>query len=203
MRASTQAKRVPGGRSTSAHDRACLYIRRRALEFIQRVHPIDDGYDNITIDLEFPLHEDGRIAGYVDLVIEAHPKQPLRPHSDDYWRGINPALRLDIESRERATWENCRDLFFVEVKTPGDSQSIGELLRQFKFYKHLVDQECAAVTRWEVAAYEQYGSSRLYGKQKHWILATTGTPSDKVRELLAVEEIALVPLDAEKIKDED
>lgn len=127
MRASERANLVPGGRSNSAHDRACLYIKERALDFVQRVKPASKGYTLTYTEIERPLYEGGQIKGYIDLMITA----------------------LDIEADEKRSarlkewgrfpYEPVPDAFLIDVKPL--RESIGQVTRQFKYYKHLWAEE--------------------------------------------------------------
>lgn len=201
MRACQAVKQVPGRRTTSAHDRACLYVRRRAEEFIQRVRPVDGGYCDVYTELERRLYQDNRVASYVDLVITAFPRETVTQHQKFF--DEHPESYLG-QTRDQP-FEGSREAFFVEVKPW--RESIGDLLRQFKYYMHLWDVAKAdELTTAAVRTEFEYLSNRYLGKEvswlpktAYWVLATVYKPTDEERQIFKDAGIIVTELAAHRI----
>jgi hypothetical protein len=179
MRVSDRAKRTIGGRPPggSAHDRACLYIRDRAKQFIETVHPLEGGYELGAVELERPFCHEDRIAGYIDLAITASIDPPIPPWWRNEWG--KPPRTIHV--------------FFIEVKPM--RQSIGETLRQFKHYQHLYELKLSELTLNDHSELLLANGPEI----AHWVLATIYRPS--VAELAIYQESGILvrTLDAERI----
>lgn len=108
-----------------AHDRACLYIKDHAAEFLQCVKPASEGYAAISVETGWPIEQEaGSVAAWVDLLITgddiALPKRYREEHLRRYPPPNTPPMMK---------WPSPQALF-VEVITW--RQPVGEILRKLR-----------------------------------------------------------------------
>lgn len=93
MRACDRYAKIPGCHTSSAHDRACVYVKHAARKII--AHVAQREYRHALSKLEQPLYDaQGAKRGYVDVFVEA-------------W----PTARAPYVSASWVTSENARDLY--------------------------------------------------------------------------------------------
>jgi hypothetical protein len=196
MRASQQARFIPGGKSNTMHDRACLCLKNCAAKLIQRVHPLEYVEPLEEVMVERPIYADQRPVNFVDLFIAAREvNQPDRlPHWPAEW-GPRP-------QRQHA--------FLVEVKTW--REPILDVLRQVKYQRALWESEQIYVQQYRFAhgfydggvngrASLEYfapnwvaSADELAGATLHWVLATTYRTTDAERKEFEANDLVIVDL---------
>lgn len=127
-----------------AHDRACLYIKDHAAEFLQRVKPAADGYATIAVETGWPIEQRGTVAAWVDLLIT----------------GVDIAQDKLYQEAHRSPhlWKLPRALF-VEVITW--RQPIGDILRKLR-HQRIAHEAAEAARYWEHFRYYGEGSDSWY-----------------------------------------